>query len=63
MIKITIDKSDASVEEIQNLDTMPSYQEFILKLDRNGKELGIDLEIIESENTVVSPGITHSIVS
>jgi hypothetical protein len=63
MIKITIDKSQATVAEIQDLDTMPSYQELILKLDRNGKELGIELDVIESDNTVVSPGITHSIVS
>lgn len=62
MIKIIIDKSNASVEEIQDLDTMPSYQELILKLDRNGAELGIQLDVIESANTVVSPGITHSIV-
>ena len=62
MIKVTIDKSNATVEEIQDLDTMPSYQELLLKLDRSGEELGIHLEVIESENTVVSPGLTHSIV-
>lgn len=61
MINITIDKSQATVAEIQDLDTMPSYQELLIKLDRNGADMGIMMHVIESENTVVSPGITHAI--
>lgn len=55
MIKITIDKSSATVAEIQDLETMPSYQELMLKLEHSGGEMGIDLETIESDNKIVSP--------